>query len=247
MSNTPIPVYTNHVSAAMMAEQSKKATAEGMRQLAAAMAERKANPVLNPEDETDSEMDYDSDADSILRARKRSRHQPKVIHVNGGGNKVLEDRVRFLQLDLTNALVDVEDAKTAADKVKGQLAPIQRVNDELGFLKSAMLRGIKDSGNLSKVMLEARVKFFMEETTEHSALCLASLNKIDMEEVKAGLMRVLVAEKKKLVNMEKNYKYLIFRAHVLEVGQKVTVYSSVTIVALAIMYQLVICYFLSSC
>jgi hypothetical protein len=239
------PIYTKHVSSAEMAEQSKTATAEGMRQLAEAIAARAENFDTNSED--DSDLEYDSDDSFIPHGRKRSQKKPKVININRGCPNILEDRIRFLQLDLSNALVDVEDAKNAADIIKNRLSPIIRVNDELGFLKSAMTRGVKDSNSLTKTLLEERFKIFQEETTEHSKLCLASINKIDMEEIKAGLMRVLVSEQKKLTVMVQNYKYLIFRTHMMELGQKVTVYTSVSAVVVALLYQLVICYFLSSC
>jgi hypothetical protein len=237
------PIYTNHVSAEQMEEQKRKATAEGMRELAAAMAARSAR-VMNPEDESEvSDMDYSSDEEE-RRANKRSRTGPKVIHVSNSGTvEKLESRIRFLQLDLTNAHVDVEDAKAKVEKLTDTIAPYKRVNDELAFLKSSLVRALQNTGNLNKIQLDLRFKLFKEEANEHAALCNAAINKVELDEVKAALLRVLTAERKRIVQTERNFKMVIFKAHAKELTIKVTTSVSIAVGILAILYQLCLWFF----
>ena len=231
------PIFTNHVSVEQMEEQKRKATAEGMRELAAALAARSAR-VMNPEDESEvSDMDYSSDEEE--HRRKRSRTGPKVIHVsNNGAIEKLESRIRFLQLDLTNAHVDVEDAKTKVEKLTDTIAPYKRVNDELAFLKSSLTRALQNTEKLTKVQLDSRFKLFMEEATEHAGFCNTFINKIELDEVKAGLLRVLTAERKRIVQTEKNFKMVIFKAHAKELTMEVATKMSIVVGILAILYQL---------
>jgi len=237
------PIYTNHVSVEQMEEQKRRATAEGMRELAAALAARKAN-VMNPEDESEvSDMDYSSDEED-RRASKRSRTGPKVIHVtNSGVVERLENRIRFLQLDLTNAHVDVEDAKTKVEKLTDTIAPYKRVNDELAFLKGSLTRALQNTDKLTKNQLDLRFKLFYEEANEHAALCNASINKIELDDVKAALLRVLTAERKRIVQTEKSFKLVIFKAHAKELTYKVATSASIVIGILAILYQLCLWFF----
>lgn len=236
------PIYTNHVTVEQMEEQKRKATAEGMRELAAALAAR-GSRVLNPEDESEvSDMDYSSDDDE--RRRKRSRTGPKVFNVsNSTAVEKLENRIRFLQLDLTNAHVDIEDARVRVEKLTDTIAPYKRVNDELAFLKSSLTRALQNTDKLTKVQLDLRFKLFYEEANEHATLCSASINKIELDEVKAGLLRVLTAERKRIVQTEKNFKMVIFKAHTKELTMEVATKMSIVVGILAIFYQLCRCFF----
>ena len=234
-----VPIYTNHVSVEQMEEQKRKATAEGMRQLAEAM---KGRNVMNPEDDASdvSDMDYSSE-DERPRSNKRHRSGPKVINLSNNGNiEKLESRIRFLQLDLTNAHVDVEDAKTKVEQLTGTLVPYKRVNDELAFLKGSLVRALQNTDNLTKIQLDLRFKLFKEEANEHAALCNAAINKIDLDEVKAALLRVLIAERKRIVQTENNFKTVIFKAHAKELTIKVTTSVSIAIGILAVIYQLLL-------
>jgi len=237
------PIYTNHVSVEQMEEQKRKATADGMRELAAAMAARGPR-VLNPEEESeDSDMDYSSD-DEPRRSTKRYRTGPKVINMsNSGAVEKLESRIRFLQLDLTNAHVDVEDSKAKVEKLTDTIAPYKRINDELAFLKSSLVRALQNTGNLNKIQLELRFKLFQEEANEHAALCNASINKLELDEVKAALLRVLTAERKRIVQTEKNFKMVIYKAHAKELTYKVVTSASIAVIMLAILYQLCLVFF----
>lgn len=244
MSATSTPVYSTRVSADVAAEQQRKATAEGMRELAQAMANSNSRNVIPVSDsETDSVFGSDSDSGSSdLVGRKRSRKsasKPRIIQADTAAIGKLNDRIRFLQLDLGNAMVDVEDAKTKAEGFSNQLAPYQRVNDELVFFKSAMTRAFKDVGSFTKAQLENRFKLFVEEASEHAKHCSIAIEKIGLDEVKAGMNRVLTAERKRFAQIEKSYKFRIFVVGAKELMLLICYWMTVLVVLVAIVYKLI--------
>lgn len=228
MSN---PIYTTRVSSAVAAEQAARATEEGMRELAAALAARHANVLSVSDSESEMDSDYTSD-ESVSHSRKKRRQKP-VINTDK-----LEDRIRFLQLDLANAMVDVSEAKAGRDELVGQLVPYKKVNDEMTYFKSALGRAFKDVGSFSKAQLEAKFKLFHEEASEHMKLCALAIDRIGLDEVKAGMNRVLVAERKRFVQMEKDYKFLIFKTGAKELMLLICYWMSIGVVLLAIGYKI---------
>ncbi len=232
-------VYSTRVSAAVAAEQSAKATEEGMRELAAAMAARAATAVENHDSEEDNSTDSESDSDagSSYRRGRKSRAKTRAT-TRGVDSGKLEDRIRYLQLDLSNALVDVADVKAERDELSAQLAPYKRVNDELTYFKSALTRSLKDVGAFTKAQLEARFKLFQEEATEHANLCSVCIEKIGLDEVKAGMFRVLNAERKRFAQIEKNYKFLILKTGAKELLLLICYWMSVLVMLFATGYKM---------
>ena len=180
-----------------MEEESRKATAEGMRQIAEALAKKQAEPKVSDESSDDDSDDSDSSDDRKGGRRSRRRREPKTK--TPAADK-LEDRIRYLQLDLANAKVDVDDARVEAVMLKARLEPYTRANNELGFMRSALERSKKGLEELTTKQLANKISLFKEESSEHIVLCTAAVNKIDLHEIKAGLERVIVAERRKIVN-----------------------------------------------
>jgi len=225
MSSTPM--YTRQVTVEQMEEEKRRATAEGMREIAAALAARQIN---NPEEDF---MSSDSECYSEPRARK-----PKVVHIDRGATEKLESRNHYLQLELSNALVDVEDANAKVDGLSKALAPYKKLNDELAFLKGALDRALLNTDKLTGAQLYSKLKLFQEEATEHASLSLVSLNKIEQLEIKAGLTRLLAAEKKRFIKVENSFKWIVFMTQTKEASIRLFTTTSVVIVLFAILYQL---------
>ena len=181
-----------------MEEESRKATAEGMRQIAEALAKKQAEPKVSDESSDDLTDSDSSDSDDRKGSRRpRRRREPKTK--TPAADK-LEDRIRYLQLDLANAKVDVDDARVEATMLKARLEPYTRANNELGFVRSALERSKKGLDDLTNVQLARKIALFKEETTEHSALCRAAVNKIELHEIKAGMERVIASDLRKILN-----------------------------------------------
>ena len=231
--------YTTRLSSAQMAEESKRATAEGMRQIAEALNTKELN-ALSSDSESGSDSDFESDtfsesSNSRCRGRKR---KIKTTDFKTNNNK-LETRIHYMSLELANTKVEVEEAKTAFEGLQKTLQPYNRVNDELSFLKSAINRAFKDTENLNTIQLTAKFKLFSEETQDHASMCASQISRIEQDEIKLALIRILDAEKRKVEKLKINYNTLILKTRVKETTIFITVWLSVLIVFIAVIYQLV--------
>ena len=194
-------MYRVPMTTQQMEEESRKATAEGMRQIAEALAKKQAEPQVSDssDDLSDSSSGTSRSGGSRSGGRRRTRHRREPKTKTPAADK-LEDRIRYLQLDLVNAKVDTEDARTEVVALKTRLDPYTRANNELGFMRSALDRSKKGLDELTNTQLARKIGLFKEETTEHIALCTVAVNKIELHEIKAGLERVIVAERRKILN-----------------------------------------------
>jgi len=192
------------VSAAEAAEQSRIATAQGMRDIAAAMAEREVLPVLN---ESDDDISISSSDRSDKRRKLRYRKKPETR--NSAASEA-EKQAHYLKLELANAKVDIDDLKQELTSLKSGLNPYTSYNNEMASLKSAIDRSYKDVHTLTFVQLEKRFALFKEEYQEHLALCNAALAKVSLAEVKVSLIRVLSAEKRRAAAAEKKLEWAIW-------------------------------------
>jgi hypothetical protein len=249
MNETHMPVYTRRVTFEQMNEESKKATAEGMRQLAEVIAKQKKYPEkcseFDPKSDSNFESESDSDSESTheyynkSKRRKRSRSPQSTQTIDK-----LENKIRFMGLDLMNAHVEIEENKEKVETLTAQLMPLKRVNDEIGYLKSSMNRALKGIEIMNKLQLEARHKLILEEANEHATMCNVACLKIDIEEVKNGMLRVLNAERKRLSHLDANFKLLIFKTYIKETTIYMASWSSVILAFIAILYGCII-YFIS--
>lgn len=215
-------VFTKRMTVEEMAEQSRKATAEGMRELAAAaaaFATRKQSTVYE-----DSDCDWESEHDS-----------PKMASV-----EKLESRIHYLTLDLTNATVELDDANLKIEQLSLQMTPFRRVNDELTYLKSSLTRALKDTGGMNKNQLELRFKLFREEANEHAALCNASIGRIELDEVKQGMLRVLNSERRRILATEKSFRWVILVAQLKELTLWSCAWLAVFMVVVAVLYKVLL-------
>ena len=227
------PIYTRRVSAEQMKEESRAATAAGMRELAAAMAARK--PVINPENNmSDEDFISDDDDDGAIVYEARKRRRPVVTDKSNE----LENRIRYLTLDLTNAQVDLEDARETVQKLTTKSDCLTRVNDELCFFKGSIGRAFKNTETMTKLQLENKFKLFKEEALEHSRLCDRAIANIELDEVKAGMLRVLVAERKRYAKTEQAFKWYITYTNAKEVTIIMITWSSLIFLVLAFLYKL---------
>jgi len=196
---------SNQMSANQIIEESKRAKSEGHRQIAEALRSQEAN-------KSDSDLEIISESDSTpsrKRRRKVKQSDNSIVHK-------LETRIHYLTLDLANSKVEHDDACQIIDTYKNKLNPYNRINDELAYLKSSMNRVFKDINHLKKVQLEHKFKLFNEETREHIGMCHGQIMRIEHEEIKLALMRILEADKRKVNKLVQNYKMLILRTHVKE-------------------------------
>jgi len=240
MSDTP--VYTTRMSVEAAAEERRKATAEAMKELSATIGAALNNP--ESDQSCDEGMSDNDDALLGQRQNKRARSVTAPCYCGSPPNSKalitgLESRLHYLQLQLTNTLVELDDKQLELASAMDWIKAMRSVNNEIGFLRGAVQRGFTaDARYVTSAQREQRLKLFREETSEHASLCLTAVNKIDLDEIKQGLTRVLVAERKKLATLDRNYSYQIMQTRCVEVGQRLTFYSAAFFAVFAVLYQL---------
>jgi hypothetical protein len=109
-----------------------------MKQIAAALAER-ALPRHKADAEYDSDDSCDS-SDSSNGSRNRKRRRRNKRDCAFTENNEFEKRAHYLQLELANAKVDVEDLRTEVSKLKVNIEPYKVINNELTYLRGAIDR-----------------------------------------------------------------------------------------------------------
>jgi len=225
--------YSVKMTPAEFAEQSRIATAQGMRDIANAMA---------------AEESYSSDASestcysSCDEARKRKRKsksdkKEKKTKIDDD----YETRAHYLKLELVNCSVDLENAKEEIIKLKTTLDPYASFNNEMAFLKSSIERSNKELPQLTLTQIEKRLSLFKEEYSEHAVLCSAAISKILLAEVNSAFNRVLVVEKRRALNSVKSLEWVIFVRKTTINTVKATIVTSLVVLVFVILYW----YFLS--
>ena len=175
---------------AQMEEASRKATADGMREIAEALAKK------NNKDHPDSNntTDTDSDDNNGKYARKLKDNKSNT---NSAVEK-LESQIHYLRMDLINSKVEVDDARIEVNKYKNISDIYVKINNELGFIRSAIDRSNKNLNDLTIKQFKNKVALFVEEAKEHIVLCEQAINKIELHEIKFAFERIINAEKKKI-------------------------------------------------
>lgn len=202
-------IYTVRCTPEQAAEQSRIATAEGMKQVAAALAERATScRLVNTDNDSDDSSDS-SDSSKGSRSRKRRRRNKKSS--DRAETTEFERRAHYLQLELGNAKVDVDDLRTEVSKLKTTLDPYKVINNELTYLRGAIDRSNKDLELLTVAQIEKRAALYKEEYNEHIAQCNAAVSRLGgLAEIKVCFMRVLNAERKRATKAENSLEFVIW-------------------------------------
>lgn len=195
------------ITSEQMAAVSRKATSDGLRQVANALKTQKLpdSSASEADDDSDSDEDYEDDS-----------------------------KTRYIKLNLATLHVQLEEEKAKVEALTLCVSPFKNINTELGFIKGAVGRSYMCE-NLNKRQLEMKLKLFIDETAEHVILCNREINKIEYHEIQSSLSRILASERKKITQAEARLKRVIFQAHIKEILIKVSVIISTVVVFLIIL------------
>ena len=239
--------YSTKISLSQMAEESKKATEEGMRQLAIAMASAEANNTPDSSDSSYSSDSSDSDSFKSIDSKKQKQKQSqKQMHVKIHSRyekfdkEKLENRIHYLTLDLTNSKVETDDMRLEVESLKKRLTPFIRVNDELAFIKSATNRAFNNTGKLYSNQLVQKSIQFHEEASEHIILCSSSIAKIELDEIRLSMTRILDAERRKVLKIENSYNTLILKTQIKEAMGVGSIWLVAFAILVAVLYQILV-------
>jgi hypothetical protein len=169
--------YVTRMTAEQMAAESKKATEEGMRQVAAGLSARGLRTV---------HVEENSDSDESIVVKKKKN----VVVDNGIIINKLETRVHYLQLDLANKDVDLIEAKDVIKMYKEKQEILKKVDDNIALLTNLSFYLTK-LDTLTVPQMERKLALFKEESKEHSANCLKYIKQIEFQLVKNYMILAL--------------------------------------------------------
>ena len=170
--------YVTRMTAEQMATESKKATEEGMRQVAAGLTARVLRTV---------HVDENSDScdDSVIIKKKKN-----VVVDNGILINKLETRVHYLQLDLANKDIDLTEAKDVIKTYKERQEILKKADDNIALLTNLSFYLI-NLDTLTIPQMERKLALFKEESKEHSANSFKYIKQIDFQFIKNYMILAL--------------------------------------------------------
>jgi hypothetical protein len=182
--------YAKRMTPEEMAEQSRIATAEGLREVAAALAARGPPPHRESDAKPTSESE-DSEYSSPPRIKRRRQN---ITNSHGQSNNRDEMESHLLKVQLASEMVEKGDLTKTVDDLKSQLQHYKSIENELVLMKSAIERLNKDTAEQTISQLIKRQNLIREEFTEHKALATISTSKVPYPELRLCFQRIIAAE-----------------------------------------------------
>jgi len=176
-----------------MAEETRKATEDGMRQLANFMRDnkdkisirRKSNNKTLVQDDSDSDW-TESSIDSMNK-RKRTRYINTTKQSETTTNS-LESTIRYLKLDLVNAEVQIDEHKTTNKAQYEKLMIYLRIDTELSILNHLADDSFANMSSYTFEQLDAKYKTFTDKSSEHLKLCKNAISKVEYPYLASALL-----------------------------------------------------------
>ena len=182
-STSKMPQYCTKKTDAEMAEESKKATAEGMKNLAKSFIVEDFN-----------------DSDSQEEEKPKSRSNARL--------EKLETRIHYMQLELLNAKVDLDDANEKLAFHKKSLDLYAAIDKEFAIL-DGMDSYLNDRWDLTMPKLEARYKEFLEKSYDQIMICQKAIEEIDLPHLRYMMNISLNEMRNKIVGIESSIYFTI--------------------------------------
>lgn len=189
-SNPVVRTFCTQMTPSQMAEESRKATEEGLKQLANFVAHNRnkvstLRPTTRARHESDSDSDSDSTASTSSKKRKRSRlidsSDVKVISNN------LESKIRYLKLDLVNAKVEIDEQKAIVLTHSEKLQKYLKIDTELSILNNLVDSSLKNISSYTLEQIENKYRAFTNKSNEHLELCTQAIATIPHQDVASSL------------------------------------------------------------
>ena len=202
-----------------MKEESRAATAEGMREIAAALAAKGPNvdsdssiELLDSSDEDESSYTSSSSGSGSRRHRRHHHRRRKHRKSDSAGSAAvdkMEQRVHYLKLDLSNAKVEVEELRAEVIRLKTKTMAFDNVDKQFAALKKIMNDAVEDTSDLNRKQVHNKYYRFLEESAKQVEVCSAALVSIEPNNIRLALLRVNEAEKRKLIAIERSFHFIL--------------------------------------
>jgi len=180
-----MPQYCTKKTDAEMAEESKKATAQGLKNLAESFLEEEFK---------------ESDSDSEKEEKPKSRSNARL--------EKLETRIHYMQLELLNAKVDLDDANEKLLIHKKRQDLHATIDKEFAIL-NGMDSYLNDRWDLSMPKLEARHKEFLEKSYDQLEICQNAVEEVELPHLRYMMHISLNEMRNKMIRIESSIHFTI--------------------------------------
>jgi predicted RNase H-like nuclease (RuvC/YqgF family) len=203
-----------------MKEQSRLATAEGMKAVAEALASKgpkedsdSSIELLDSEDEDSYTSSSSSGSGGGSRRHRRHHHRRRKHRKSDGGGSAavdkMEQRVHYLKLDLSNAKVETEELRTEVNRLKAKTLAFDNLDKQFAALKKIMNDAVEDTSDLNRKQVQNKYYRFLEESGKQVEVCATALVSIEPNNIRLALTRVNEAEKRKLIAIERSFHFIL--------------------------------------
>jgi hypothetical protein len=213
-----MPQFCTKKTSSEMNDEAKKATAEGMRQIAAALSTK------NFEEHTDEEEDLTPKRSSARIANARVEK--------------LETRIHYLQLDLANVTVDLDDTKNALVLYQGRYEVYLNIDKQFAILHQ-MNSYLNNKWQLTLAQLEKKHSDFLDKSAFQLDICEDSIEKIDLPIVKSMMQISLNEMRKQIINIESSiyFTIMMYKIYNVLIGSGIIVIIATIIASTIIEYN----------
>lgn len=218
--------YAKRMTPEEMAEQSRIATAEGLREVAAALAAR--DPPSHHESDAKLTSASDSEESEYNSLPRVKRRRYNTIFGHGQTNNRTEMGSHLLKVQLASEMVEKDDLTKTVDDLQYQLQHYKSIENELVLMKSAIERLNKDTAEQTIAQLIKRQNLIREEFTEHKALATISTSKVPYAELRLCFQRIIAAETRRNDLQDKLLTTTIWYRQCTETSTKVFITSVLT-------------------
>lgn len=160
-----------------MAEESKKATEEGMRLIAEGL-KKKAQVMVQEEECFAPDSDDSTSIESVMEYKPKAKKRARPAIESNGQLEKLETRIHYMQLDLANTKVDLSDKSNELDVAKRRLESVKKVEDCLALLCGLGFY-LNDIKGLTLAQLKRKQTLYLEEEMEHAINCMKAVGCIE--------------------------------------------------------------------
>ena len=206
-------------------EESKKATEEGLKQVAEAMLKQRAES-KEAVDSVYSEGSEDSDDGHIIIRRKNR---------DNGEVKTLETRVHYMKVELASSIAQLDDLKKQIESLNTRFNVFNEIELNLAYLSSLDFY-LKGMDKLTLEELQQKMVAFNEERYKYVKICTDNITSLEHQELKKSMTLTLRRKEQQLYLSveEKMLMSVIFKKFVRLVQYFLALVGSATLVVVLI-------------
>lgn len=225
--------FVTRKTSEQMADESKKATEEGMRVIAEAL---KAKTQAPPLDVPESDITQTSDSEAEIIVTKTRRCVSKKKCMPSQDTDKLETRIHYLKLDNSNLIVENTDLKHTNETLANRLNLFTTIDTHLTIIKELITSSQNNNSQLTDSQLSSKIQHFDELMTSHIVTINNVLTQIPLKEVRNVFHVRLIDERVNAVKVHNELAWLLTKKMVINALIASIIYGSFILSILSLFY-----------